>query len=102
MDYYKDWQGQKGTAASRLTCWTTERQAFQYPSAGVLAFFCEFEFSMIKYLFYLAGTAIFWLSCLSYNIAWIFLHVKGGLVRDRENLPLDIIKNCAKEAFRHT
>ena len=60
---------------------------------GVLAFFCEFEFSMIKYLFYWAGTAIFWLSCLSYNIARIFWHVKGGLVRDRENLPLDMIKN---------
>ena len=60
---------------------------------GVLAFFCKFEFSMIKYSVLWAGTAIFWLSCLSYNIARIFRHVKGGLVRDHENLPLDMAEN---------
>lgn len=33
------------------------------PSA-VLAFFCKFEFSMIKYSVLWAGMATFWLSCL--------------------------------------
>ena len=31
---------------------------------AVLAFFCKFEFSMIKYSVLWAGMAIFWLSCL--------------------------------------
>ena len=51
--------------------------------SAVLAFFCKFDFSMIKYSVLWAGTTIFRLSCLSYNIARIFRHVKGGLVRDR-------------------
>lgn len=31
---------------------------------AVLAFFCKFEFSMIKYSVLWAGMATFWLSCL--------------------------------------
>lgn len=32
--------------------------------AAVLAFFCKFEFSMIKYSVLWAGMVTFWLSCL--------------------------------------
>ena len=63
---------------------------------AVLAFFCKLEFSMIKYSVLWAGTAIFWLSCLSCNIARIFRHVKGGLVRDRKIYPWTWRKICAK------
>ena len=35
-----------------------------FNSVAVLAFFCKFEFSMIKYSVLWAGMAIFWLSCL--------------------------------------
>ena len=63
---------------------------------AVLAFFCKFDFSMIKYSVLWSGTTIFRLSCLSYNIARIFRHVKGGLVRDRKIYPWTWRKICAK------
>ena len=73
-----------------------ELKTINKEKSAVLAFFCKLEFSMIKYSVLWAGTAIFWLSCLSCNIARIFRHVKGGLVRDRKIYPWTWRKICAK------
>ena len=62
----------------------------------VLEIFCKSNFSMIKYSNFMGRNSRISAFLPNCNIARIFRHVKGGLVRDRKIYPWTWRKICAK------